>query len=89
MAMNKPMIFSALFILSVFTLSGCDEQAKTPQWYKAHPDKMNEVWAKCKESGDDTPNCRNAIEAHFQVQQANAPIPDLNDLPKHDYSKKG
>ena len=85
-ALNKT-AYSLLAGLALFTLSGCEQPAKTPQWYKAHPDEMNRRWAECKKSGDDTQDCRNAIEAHFQVQQKNAPIPDFNDLPKRDYSK--
>lgn len=79
MAINKTFLLITLTV-SAISLTGCKEEAKTQQWYKAHPDEMNRVWKECKESGDDTQNCRNAIDAHFQVQQANAPIPDLNDL---------
>jgi hypothetical protein len=89
MTTNRTLCLSLIITLSALTLIGCDEQAKTTQWYKSHPDEMNKIWAKCKKSGDDTQNCRNAIDAHYQLQQSNAPIPDLNDLPKHDYSKKG
>lgn len=87
MTMNRAVLLSVMFSLGGLTLSGCDEPAKTQQWYKAHPEEMNKVWAKCNASGDDTPNCRNVIDAHFQVQQANAVVPDLNDLKMPDYSK--
>ena len=76
--MRKTVTLSCLISLVAFTLTGCDEPAKTRQWYMSHHDEMNKVWAKCKESGEDTENCRNANDAHFRVQQANAPIPDLN-----------
>lgn len=62
-------------VLSVVLLSGCSEEVKTRAWYMEHPKELAEVFAKCKASGNDTPNCRNAIEAQFRVKQANAPIP--------------
>lgn len=62
-------------VLSFVVLSGCSEEVKTRAWYMEHPKELAEVFAKCKASGNDTPNCRNAIEAQFRIKQANAPIP--------------
>ncbi|WP_210461814.1 EexN family lipoprotein [Pantoea ananatis] len=64
----------ALLVLTGF-ISGCDDEQKTKEWYKEHPDKMNEVILKCQQTGDETLNCRNAKAAHFENQQKNAPVP--------------
>lgn len=80
-------IFVTLIALGTVAMSGCDE-TKTVEWYKAHPTDMNRVWADCKKSGDDTQNCRNAIEAHYRVQQRNAPVLDLDKAPDVDLFKQ-
>ncbi|TCC09253.1 hypothetical protein E0L21_10575 [Kosakonia quasisacchari] len=72
-----------LLILSFLSLlfaviSGCKEETKTTQWYRDHPDELKEVYEKCQKTGDASENCKNASEAHFQIQQLNAPTPDLN-----------
>ncbi|MGP3200489.1 EexN family lipoprotein (plasmid) [Serratia marcescens] len=67
-----------LFSLSFLLISGCEEEAKTTQWYRAHPDELNKVYEKCQESGSASKNCKNANEAHYQIEQLNAPTPDLN-----------
>ncbi|KKY69986.1 EexN family lipoprotein [Klebsiella michiganensis] len=68
--------FSFLSLLLI--ISGCKEEAKTTQWYKDHPDELKAVYEKCQKTGDASDNCRNANEAHHQIQQLNAPTPDLN-----------
>ncbi|ELZ0054436.1 EexN family lipoprotein [Salmonella enterica] len=54
-------------------LTGCKEEAKTTQWYRDHPDELKVVYEKCQKSGDASENCKNANEAHWQIQQLNAP----------------
>ena len=66
------------FLSLLFIISGCKEEAKTTQWYKDHPDELKAVYEKCQKTGDASDNCRNANEAHHQIQQLNAPTPDLN-----------
>jgi len=68
--------FSFLSLLLI--ISGCKEEAKTTQWYKDHPDELKAVYEKCQKIGDASDNCKNANEAHYQIQQLNAPTPDLN-----------
>jgi hypothetical protein len=68
--------FSILSLL--FIISGCKEEAKTTQWYKDHPDELKAVYEKCQKTGNALDNCKNANEAHHQIQQLNAPTPDLN-----------
>lgn len=64
-------------ILSSLFISGCDNP-KSAEWYKSHPDEMNDRYNKCKASGDDTQDCRNARQARFELRQKNAPIPNFN-----------
>jgi len=64
-------------VLVTALLSGCAEEVKTRDWYMDHPKELADVYAKCKASGNDTPNCRNAIEAQFQIQQKNAAVPSF------------
>lgn len=66
------------FLSLLFIISGCKEEAKTTQWYKDHPDELKAVYEKCQKTGDASDKCKNANEAHYQIQQLNAPTPDLN-----------
>ena len=75
-------------MLGVFILSGCDTPPKTIGWYKEHPKEMKEKYAECKKSGNDTPDCQNAITAHFRYTQENAPVLNFNDLLKEPVSKE-
>ena len=69
----------AVFGLVGFALvSGCSEEVKTPEWYVDHPKELAPVYKGCKASGNDTPNCLNAIAAQFQIQQKNAPVPSFD-----------
>lgn len=71
------MLKKYMIVILLFSgvISGCDEAPKTKEWFRDHPDKMNEVFSKCQQSGDETLNCRNAKAAHFEIQQKNAPVP--------------
>jgi len=75
--MFKKVSLSAIAVLIAFAITGCDE-AKSVDWFKDHPSEMNEVLAKCKASGDDSQNCRNAKEARQLIQQKDAAIPTYN-----------
>lgn len=82
----------AVFGLVGFALvSGCSEEVKTPEWYVDHPKELAPIYKECKASGNDTPNCRNAIAAQFQIQQKNARVPtfdfNLQDEMKKDSAK--
>ncbi|EHV2051925.1 EexN family lipoprotein [Salmonella enterica] len=59
-------------------LAGCKEEAKTTKWYRDHPDELKVVYDKCKKSGDASENCKNANEAHYQIEQLNAPEVNFN-----------
>ncbi|ENU0860853.1 EexN family lipoprotein [Citrobacter amalonaticus] len=69
--MNKIIVILTLSFIAM--ISGCDEEAKTTQWYRDHPDELNTVYEKCQKTGDASENCKNANEAHYQIQQLNAP----------------
>ncbi|KPX86315.1 EexN family lipoprotein [Pseudomonas meliae] len=84
--MKKMIVVCCSWVIAV--LSGCSEDAKTPQWYVDHPDVLEKVYAACKESGDATLNCQSAIQAHFQIQQLNAPIPGFDGMTRPDERAK-
>lgn len=67
-----------LLSLSAFLINGCEEEAKTTKWYRTHPDELKAVYEKCKKTGSASENCKHANEAHWQIQQLNAPTVDLN-----------
>ncbi|HDT0174748.1 TPA: EexN family lipoprotein [Escherichia coli] len=73
----KLIIASATFI-SALCLVGCDEQPKSKQWYMDNPEEAKVMVEKCKASGDDSVNCRNAKGALFQIKQESAPVANLN-----------
>ncbi|EEE8475862.1 EexN family lipoprotein, partial [Salmonella enterica] len=54
------------------------EEAKTTKWYRDHPDELKIVYDKCQKTGSASENCKNANEAHWQIQQLNAPEIDFN-----------
>ncbi|MEQ9886707.1 EexN family lipoprotein [Pectobacterium zantedeschiae] len=64
-------------MLGSLFLSGCDNP-KSTQWYKEHPDEMNQRYKACESSGDDSQDCKNARAARFELRQENAKVPDLN-----------
>ncbi|EKT0033590.1 EexN family lipoprotein [Salmonella enterica] len=71
--------FLLLIITSfIVILSGCKEEAKTTKWYKEHPDELKSVYDECQKTGDASENCKNANEAHWQIQQLNAPEVNWN-----------
>lgn len=69
--MNRIMLY--VIISCITALSGCKEEAKTTKWYREHPDELKIVYEKCQKTGDASENCKNANEAHYQIQQLNAP----------------
>ncbi|EMD1658991.1 EexN family lipoprotein [Pluralibacter gergoviae] len=75
--MNKIISIVALSLVAI--ISGCKEEAKTTKWYRDHPDELKVVYEKCQKSGDASENCKNANEAHYQIQQLNAPTLKFHD----------
>ena len=55
-------------------LAGCKEEAKSVDWYKANRSELAKVYQECTASGDDSDNCKNAKQAHYDIQQKDAPI---------------
>ncbi|WP_328772691.1 MULTISPECIES: EexN family lipoprotein [Dickeya] len=68
-------IFSVIW--GAFCLTGCDNP-KSTQWYKAHPDEMNQRYQACESSGEDSQDCKNARAARFELRQEKAKVPNLN-----------
>ncbi|MFE4110600.1 EexN family lipoprotein [Kosakonia sp. YIM B13611] len=69
--------FTFSVMLGILLLTGCDNP-KSIQWYKEHPQEMNQHYISCESSGDDNQDCKNARQARFEQRQGNAKIPDLN-----------
>ncbi|EJO2874191.1 TPA: EexN family lipoprotein [Klebsiella pneumoniae] len=69
--MNRILLYITISCIAV--ISGCKEEAKTTKWYREHPDELKVVYDKCQKTGDASENCKNANEAHWQIQQLNAP----------------
>ncbi|RMR11246.1 hypothetical protein ALP90_200136 [Pseudomonas amygdali pv. ulmi] len=84
-------IMAVLGLVGFLLVSACSEEVKTPEWYVDHPKELAPVYKECKASGNDTPNCRNAIAAQFLIQQKNAKVPtfdfNLQDEMKKDSAK--
>ncbi|ENQ6875319.1 EexN family lipoprotein [Salmonella enterica] len=76
---SKKVILVSILSLS-FSIIGCKEEAKTTKWYRDNPNELKVVYEKCQKTGSASENCKNANEAHHQIQQLNAPTPDLNNL---------
>ncbi|EAN4225157.1 EexN family lipoprotein [Salmonella enterica subsp. enterica serovar Anatum] len=72
------LIIASATLISALILTGCDEQPKSKQWYMDNPEEAKVQVDKCKASGDDSVNCRNAKSALFQIKQESAPVADLN-----------
>ncbi|MBJ2083142.1 EexN family lipoprotein [Serratia marcescens] len=71
----------AIFLSGVaFLLAGCEDKAKSVDWYMEHPTELAVVFKDCKASGDDTQNCRNAKDANFRLKQRDAKLPTFGDL---------
>lgn len=68
--MKKKFIF--VMALCIAILAGCKEESKTTKWYRDNPDDLKVVYEKCHKSGSTSENCKNANEAHYQIQQLNA-----------------
>ena len=78
MSIRTKSIFIAAITIFIASTTGCKDEAKSKQWYMDHQEEMNTVYAKCKANGETSENCKNAIAAHFSIQQKNAPVADLN-----------
>ena len=52
------------FSLVIGTLTGCGtEEVKSVDWWKDRPKEATEKYVSCKESGEDTQNCKNVKDA--------------------------
>ncbi|MCE0491907.1 EexN family lipoprotein [Pantoea sp. Mb-10] len=58
----------SLTLLSALVLAGCDDEAKSIEWYQAHDKERNAKFETCKNDANPrgTEDCRNAIDATFR-----------------------
>lgn len=68
-----------IFIYVCVFLSGCNEETKSTDWFIKNPHEMKKTYEECKKTGEDSNNCKNAKEAHFQIKQQNAPTLKFHD----------
>ncbi|WP_343463891.1 EexN family lipoprotein [Pantoea sp.] len=63
----KTGLFS-LALLSAMLLTGCDDGAKSVEWYQAHDEARSAKFEACKKDANPrgTEDCRNAIDATFR-----------------------
>ena len=69
-----------------FLLAGC-EDVKSVDWWQSHPDEAGKKVSECKQSGDDSENCRNAKDGLFRYQQLHSKSPSYKDAFKSSTSK--
>ncbi|HIB5911796.1 TPA: EexN family lipoprotein [Klebsiella pneumoniae] len=55
----------SLSLLAAILLTGCDEGAKSEEWYKAHDTERRAKYEECRKESSPrgTEDCRNAIDA--------------------------
>jgi len=55
----------SLSLLAAILLTGCDEHAKSEEWYKAHDKERRAKYEECRKESNPrgTEDCRNAIDA--------------------------
>ncbi|WP_340617408.1 EexN family lipoprotein [Xenorhabdus entomophaga] len=68
-------MFRVIIVAAALLLSACDEETKSVDWWRNHPDEAIKQSQECKTSGSDSDNCKNAKVALHRNQQQDAPIP--------------
>ncbi|MGX9242712.1 EexN family lipoprotein [Pantoea dispersa] len=60
-----------LGLLTSILLTGCDEGAKSEEWYKAHNKERKSKYEECRKEPNPrgTEDCRNAIDADIHAGQ--------------------
>ncbi|WP_394550018.1 EexN family lipoprotein [Pantoea sp. SGAir0183] len=55
----------SMSLLAAILLTGCDEGAKSEEWYKAHDNERKAKYEECRKDSNPraTEDCRNAIDA--------------------------
>lgn len=61
----------SLGLLTSILLTGCDEGAKSEEWYKAHNKERKSKYEECRKEPNPrgTEDCRNAIDADVHAGQ--------------------
>ncbi|KKW49826.1 hypothetical protein XB02_15715 [Pantoea ananatis] len=55
----------SMSLMAAILLTGCDEGAKSEEWYKAHENERKAKYEECRKESNPraTEDCRNAIDA--------------------------
>jgi len=81
-------IIYASLPLFIVGLSACKEETKSMVWYKTHPSELVEVYKKCKTSGEDSDNCRNAFDASMKISGNTPEAKEISEFDRS-FNKKG
>ncbi|AZL04119.1 MULTISPECIES: EexN family lipoprotein [Enterobacterales] len=76
----KKIVLVFLMMIGGLVLSGCKEDTKSVDWWYKNQDQAILKVKECNKSGDDTPNCKNAIQGKFLYDQEHAPIPKFSGM---------
>ena len=65
----KKMVAGSILVVGLFSLTGCFEQEiKTAEYFKTHPDEMEKVIAKCQKAEKMTDSQKKECENAFQAE---------------------
>lgn len=65
----KKIVASGILLVGLFSLTGCFEQEiKTTEYFKTHPDEMEKVITKCKKAEKMTDSQKQECENAFKAQ---------------------
>ena len=65
----KKMVAGSILVVGLFSLTGCFEQEiKTAEYFKTHPDEMEKVIAKCQKAEKMTDSQKQECENAFKAQ---------------------
>ena len=65
----KKMVAGSILAVGLFSLTGCFEQEiKTAEYFKTHPDEMEKVIAKCQKAEKMTDSQKKECENAFQAK---------------------
>ena len=65
-----------LFLFAM--LVGCQEDAKTVDYYTKHHEERREVILRCEESGSSSKKCENAIAAFWRASKETSNMPGID-----------
>ncbi|MDR2165135.1 MAG: EexN family lipoprotein [Zoogloeaceae bacterium] len=66
----KPRAFFLFAVIALATLTACEREVQSVEWYREHDTERMAVILECKENADKlnkTPNCINAKQANREI----------------------